>query len=108
VRHSVLADQRFLVAVRTQPVYALVNLGAYPGLIHRAEEGRSIRGELYEVASGLTERLDRLEGAPSLYRLEPVRLEGRQDNVLAYFYQQDATGLPLCEENCWKNEDERG
>jgi gamma-glutamylcyclotransferase (GGCT)/AIG2-like uncharacterized protein YtfP len=99
----VLADQRFLGEAVTQPHYALLHLGAYPGLIHRARNGRAIRGELYEVAVRMIETLDEMEGAPRLFRLERVHLEGHASDVLAYFYQQDADGCSLSAEDRWRN-----
>jgi gamma-glutamylcyclotransferase (GGCT)/AIG2-like uncharacterized protein YtfP len=98
VRHRVLTGQPFLGEARTRPLYALFDLGAYPGLVHRAEDGRAVHGELYEVAADLIERLDRIEGAPSLYRLESVHIENNPGDVFAYFYQQQTTGFPLCAE----------
>jgi gamma-glutamylaminecyclotransferase len=103
VHHRVLAGQRFLGEARTQPCYALYDLGAYPGLVHGAAEGRALHGELYEVAADLRARLDRIEGAPSLFRLEPVLIEGRTGEAFAYFYQQSTEGLPLWVEDRWPN-----
>ncbi len=102
IRHRVLADQRFLGEARTLPLYALFDLGAYPGLVHRTEDGRSIQGELYEMETSLIERLDRIEGAPSLFRLEPIRIENDPGNVVAYFYQQATIGFELCAEDRWR------
>ncbi len=104
VRHGVLAGQRFLGEARTRPHYALFDLGAYPGLVHCEEGGRAIFGELYEVAANLIERLDRIEGAPSLFRLEPVLIEGHSGDVFAYIYQRDTDGCSLCAEDRWMNE----
>jgi gamma-glutamylcyclotransferase (GGCT)/AIG2-like uncharacterized protein YtfP len=104
VRHHVLAKQRFLGEARTRPVYALFDLGAYPGLVHRTDDGGAVHGELYEVAADLMERLDRIEGAPNLYRLEPVLIENHPGDVFAYFYQQPTMGFPLCAEERWRNE----
>ncbi len=101
VRHRVLAGQRFLGEARTCPHYDLFDLGAYPGLVHAASKGRAIHGELYEIDAGLIARLDRIEGAPSLFRLEPVRIDGYTDEVFAYFYQQDTAGFPLCAGDRW-------
>lgn len=103
VRHRVLADQRFLGEALTRPHYALFDLGAYPGLIHSATEGRAIRGELYAIAASLIPRLDRIEDAPSLFRLEPILIEGYRSEVFAYFYQGSVEGLSGCEDNRWKN-----
>jgi gamma-glutamylcyclotransferase (GGCT)/AIG2-like uncharacterized protein YtfP len=101
-RHRTLAGQRFLGAARTLPRYALFDLGAYPGLIHDAG-GQAIHGELYEVEAALIPLLDRVEGAPELYRLGPVALEGCDRPVYAYFYQQSTLGYSPCEGNRWEN-----
>lgn len=104
VRHHVLAGQRFLGETSTRPHYALFNLGAYPGLVHREGEGRAVFGELYEVGASLLPLLDRIEGAPSLYRLEPVLIEDCSGDVFAYFYQRDTRGCPRCADDRWTNE----
>ncbi len=103
VRHCVLAGQRFLGEARTRTQYALFDLGAYPGLVHSAAEGHAIHGELYEIDAGLIPELDRIEGAPSLYRLEPVLIEVSCGEVFAYFYQGSIEGFARCEDNRWKN-----
>lgn len=103
VRHHVLAKQRFLGEARTRSLYALFDLGAYPGLVHRTDEGRAVHGELYEVAADLIERLDRIEGAPSLFRREPVLIEDNPGEVFAYIYQQDTVGFGLCAKDRWRN-----
>lgn len=104
VRHRVLAGQRYLGEARTRPHYALFDLGAYPGLVHRAENGRAIHGELYEIDASLIEHLDRLEDVPRLFRREPVLIDGPAGDVFAYFYQGSIEGFPLCAEGRWPNE----
>lgn len=104
-RQGALAGQRFLGAARTRPLYALFDLGPYPALVQCAENGRAIYGELYETAATTIERLDRLEGAPDLYRLEPILLDFPLGDAFAYFYRQSTTGFPLCVENRWPSED---
>ena len=103
-RHRVLAGQRFLGEARTRPHYVLVDLGAYPGLVHAQSGGQTIYGELYEIESDLISRLDRIEGAPRLFRLESVQIEGYPGEVFAYFYQQSTQGLLLCSEGRWRNQ----
>ncbi len=105
VRHHVLAGQHFLGRARTLPHYTLFDLGAYPGLVHRTVEGQTIHGELYEVEASLIERLDRIEGAPSLFRLEPILVDGYSGEVFAYFYQQSTEGYLLCMDGRWSIED---
>ncbi len=99
--HRVLHDQRFLGPARTLPRYALLDLGAYPGLIHRNEDGRGVAGELYEVPAALLPRLDAVEGAPELFRLGRVQLEGVDGEVYSYFYQPSPVGVPLYTGERW-------
>jgi gamma-glutamylcyclotransferase (GGCT)/AIG2-like uncharacterized protein YtfP len=101
--HRVLDGQRLLGPVRTLPRYALLDLGAYPGLVHRPEDGRAVAGEVYEVAAGLLPRLDETEGAPELFRLGPVVLKGVEGLVYTYFYQRAAAGVPLVAGERWEN-----
>jgi gamma-glutamylcyclotransferase (GGCT)/AIG2-like uncharacterized protein YtfP len=100
-RAGVLAGQRFLAEVRTAPGYALYDLGPYPALV-RGGAG-AVRGELFAVAGSLRERLDRVEGAPRLYRLEEVNLDGVADPVFAYVYQQGVNGAPPVAGGRWDN-----
>jgi gamma-glutamylcyclotransferase (GGCT)/AIG2-like uncharacterized protein YtfP len=104
-RHGVLSGQRFLGVARTRPFYALFDLGAYPALVHCAENGRAIHGELYETDASLIKRLDRIEGAPDLYRLEPILLEAQPGEVFAYFYRQNTEGCLLCAGDRWPVKD---
>jgi gamma-glutamylaminecyclotransferase len=106
VRHRMLDGQRFLGPARTRPLYALLDLGAYPGLVRRETGGRAVYGELYEVAVGLLPRLDTEEGAPTLYRREPVEIDGRDGPTVSYFYQRPTAGRPVCQGGRWVNREE--
>ena len=99
VNHALLAGQRFLGCARTRPRYALLNLNAYRGLVPCEHDGTVVPGELYEVARVLVPRLDELEEAPTLFRLEPVEIEEMTEPVYAYFYQQDTRGLSQCRDS---------
>jgi gamma-glutamylcyclotransferase (GGCT)/AIG2-like uncharacterized protein YtfP len=99
--HAPLAAQTYLGPARTRPLYALFDLGDYPGLVRNGAGGQAVAGELYEVAGPLLDLLDRLEGAPRLFRLGPVELEGPPGSAFAYFYQRDPNGSPLCPDGCW-------
>jgi gamma-glutamylcyclotransferase (GGCT)/AIG2-like uncharacterized protein YtfP len=102
-RHHVLAGQRFLGTARTRPVYALFDFGDHPGLVACPAEGQAVEGELYEVAGEQVERLDQIEGAPLLFRLGLVNVEGYEGPVYAYYYQQATDGRPLCPDGRWDN-----
>jgi gamma-glutamylcyclotransferase (GGCT)/AIG2-like uncharacterized protein YtfP len=101
-RHVHLAGQRFLAAVRTRPLYALLDLGEYPGLVACREDCQSIEGELYEVDQQLRPELDAVEGAPELYRLAPVEIDGVAE-AQAYFYQGSRIGRRRCPGGRWDN-----
>jgi gamma-glutamylcyclotransferase (GGCT)/AIG2-like uncharacterized protein YtfP len=101
VRHPLLAGQRFLREACTLPLYALFDLGAYPGMVLHEADGRAVAGELYTVGASLLPRLDREEGAPSLYRLEPIEVNGCDEPVFAYLYRQSIEGAPLCPGGRW-------
>jgi gamma-glutamylaminecyclotransferase len=107
VRHWLLAGQRFLREARSMPRYALFDLGAYPGMVRREEGGRAVSGELYEVAVSRIPALDAEEGAPTLFRLEEVAVEGCDGPVLAYLYQRSVYGRPLCAGDRWVHKDDR-
>jgi gamma-glutamylcyclotransferase (GGCT)/AIG2-like uncharacterized protein YtfP len=102
-RAGVLAGQRFLGRAATLSHYELYHLGAYPGLVLAREGGRRIEGELYEVERKLLPRLDRIEGAPELFRCLPVQVEGHPGPVFAYLYQQDTRRCSPCREPRWHN-----
>jgi gamma-glutamylcyclotransferase (GGCT)/AIG2-like uncharacterized protein YtfP len=103
VRHRLVADQRFLGEARTQRRYALFDLGAHPGMVRRNAEGdgRAVAGELYEVAVGRIPQLDAAEDAPTLFRMEPIAVEGHDGPVYAYLYQRSVEGASLCPGDCW-------
>lgn len=101
-RHYALAGARFLGPARTRPNVQLLDLGPYPGLVHAPDGGRSVVGELFEVPLHLLPQLDEIEGAPTLFRLEAVLLEGQDQPVFAYFYQQLSTGVLYTAER-WDN-----
>ena len=101
--HAPLAAQPYLGRARSRPLYALFDLGAYPGLRRDETAGRAVEGELYEVAGPLLDLLDRMEGAPRLFRLEPIELEGAAEPAYAYFYQREVNGHPLLRDGRWCN-----
>jgi len=100
--HGVLADQVYLGAAVTLPLYGLLDLGAYPGLIRPQPDGAAIEGELYQVRGERRELLDEMEDAPALFRLERVELEGEPGLVYAYFYQGDPACVPRYAARRWE------
>ena len=47
--------------------------------------------------------LDRVEGAPTLFVLAPVEIDGVEEPVWTYHYQREARGRPLIESGKWDN-----
>jgi gamma-glutamylcyclotransferase (GGCT)/AIG2-like uncharacterized protein YtfP len=101
--HGPLAAQPFLGRARTRPFYALFDLGAYPGLTRDEAAAQAVEGEVYEVPEPLLDLLDHIEGAPRLFRREPIELEGDAAPVYAYFYQREPNGHPLLRDGRWDN-----
>jgi len=71
--HVVLDGARFVRTARTLEGWAMLDLGAFPGVV--PGDG-AIVGELYEVSQHVLKRLDRLEGHPTFYHRERVQLAG--------------------------------
>jgi hypothetical protein len=57
----------------------------------------------YEAERRLIPQLDRIEGAPTQYRLEPLEIEGEEGPVLGYVYRLATEGCRLRQENRWVN-----
>jgi gamma-glutamylcyclotransferase (GGCT)/AIG2-like uncharacterized protein YtfP len=86
--HAELASARFVGTARTAPLYDLVDLGAYPGLV----EGGStaVHGELHEVEDRELPRLDAFEEVPTLYERKRVQLS--DSSVTAYVMPRAVAG----------------
>lgn len=76
--HRLLANARFIGTGISEPVFTMLHLGGFPGIVRSGET--AIHGELYEVDEGTLHRLDRLEGHPSFYERQPMKvvLEGTE------------------------------
>jgi len=94
-RGKVLSDQKFLGNAKTIPAYSLFNCGTYPALVKQGNT--SVEGELYEVDEDCLKRLDRIEGAPFLYKQAKVELETHPElDCKTYIYQQSVKSLTEC------------
>jgi len=97
--HALIADQEFLDTVRTTPIYRLLNLGPYPGLILAETIGRAIHGELWHVDAETLARLDVLERVPTMYERRPVKIDSFPEDVQTYFFVGDACNAFDCGES---------
>jgi gamma-glutamylaminecyclotransferase len=86
--HRLLADQQFLGRAVTEPLYRLVDLGTYPGMVEDAD-GVSVTGELWAVGECALAELDDFECADAPYYRGAVRVRDRGQAVEAYFYRGD-------------------
>ena len=57
-----LLDGEFVAEAKTEPVYQMLQFGAYPGVIAADEGGYSIEGEIWDVSEGCIPMLDEYEG----------------------------------------------
>jgi len=91
-----LAHSRLVGNSTTKPLYRLYDCGMYPCLVKAKEDGRSIRGEVWEVDDKTMLRLDQLEGVPWLYQRGEIELTSFPYPVIAYFYQEDVSDFADC------------
>ena len=100
-----LAGARYLGRVRSAPLYKMIHLGGFPAIV---EGNGEVWGELYELADDAqSDRLDRLEGTPYLYRRDGLRL-GDGLEVDAYFYQRARGTEPVIGSGDWRKAGSHG
>ena len=93
--HHAMRGALLMARCRTVAGYQLLHLGWYPGLVRlkTSDPRDTVAGELYEVPTDMLEKLDEVEGAPTLFRREPVVLTDQAHHPQAYFYQGSTMGL---------------
>lgn len=69
--HNVLGNSDYLGDYQTEKRWVLADFGPYPGLIPGEDE---VKGELYEVDAVTLKRIDRVEGAPTLFNRSHVNI----------------------------------
>ena len=84
--HSRLAGQIFLHVAQTKPLYCLLDLGPYPGLIADENQGRAVVGELWQVDESTLQKLDSFEGVPTLFQRRAVQIDSFSGEVQSYYY----------------------
>ena len=112
-RSAYLREQEFMGTAVTQPIYGLVDCGAYPGLIDvrnlcDSRVPQAIHGEIYRIDSDCLRELDLVEDIDNgLYRFDQIQIKSFNwkaknlkakipQSVYAYFYSRDSTNLPDC------------
>ena len=84
----------------TVPGFAMYSLGFCPGVKKEGVEGR-VYGEVYTIDDATLRRLDRLEGHPTNWRREVVKLEGFDEPVEGYIYQHSVNPAELIANGVW-------
>ncbi|HEY3787832.1 MAG TPA: gamma-glutamylcyclotransferase family protein [Urbifossiella sp.] len=77
--HPRIADQEFLGAAATEPIYRIVELGQYGGMIRDEKNGVAVTGELWALDSQCLAKLDEFESGEGLWIRMPVAIPGRND-----------------------------
>jgi len=107
---GLLKDCTFIATVNTHDIYEMyLSLGSlsYPALV-QDDNGRSIKGELYEVPDSTIKLLDQYEDAPYLFKLEEIELQDSGDayfselKVYTYIYQKSTDNMEKSELNYFK------
>ena len=94
--HHYMAGQRFVEVAKTEPLYRLVSMGSYPGMVS-SEPGRSIEGEIWDVDDACLRRLDVLEGIDEgeyTYEMVPLLPPFDGETVHGYRYLRPVEDRP--------------
>ena len=92
-RHHVLATATLVAEATTEPEWALIDLGRYPGLVPGQQ---AIVGELYDVPDELWPQLDRVEAVHlGLYRRQEIPLNEPATIATTYLYTGAAAGADV-------------
>ena len=99
--HKRLSAARFVASLQTIHGYQLYSYNGLPIMIFSGGESR-VNGELYEVSRSVLEKLDKLEGHPTMYRRETI-IVGDSREVQAYIWQGDLQGGRKITSGTWED-----
>lgn len=100
--NRLLQNAEFLGVAVTKKKYVLLNCGFPFAIPHTPDEDvyplLPITGEVFEVKEDDVSRCDRLEGHPSWYRREKIKvvLQDQEEEVYIYEMPTWQSNLPLC------------
>lgn len=96
--HALLGRGCFLGEFVTAPVYTMLSLGDYPGIIDGG--ATAISGEVYNIDPGLLHELDLLEDYPVEYtRRQIITPWGR---AWIYLLRRPSASLPIVADGYWQ------
>jgi gamma-glutamylcyclotransferase (GGCT)/AIG2-like uncharacterized protein YtfP len=85
--HALLRDQQYIGDYRTPPKYSMYDLGVYPAVLD-ADNGVSIKGEIWQVTAKTLPILDALEDVPKLYYRRGIQC-GKYGMCHVYMMRKD-------------------
>jgi gamma-glutamylaminecyclotransferase len=99
-RNSILSAASFIQEIQTLPLYTMINLGAFPGILDTG--GSVIYGEVYEVDDSILEICDVIEGHPSFYKRKLVKLDKGMKAEAYFLPKAHYNTYPVIESGIWK------
>jgi gamma-glutamylaminecyclotransferase len=99
-RNSILSTASFIKETETLPIYTMIDLGAFPGIL---DSGRSvIYGEVYEVDNSVLEMCDLIEGHPNFYKRKLIKLKIGMKAEAYFLPKSRYSTYPVIEPGLWK------
>jgi len=92
--HRCLDGAKFIKETITKPIYDLVDVGYFPGLV---SGNNAIQGEIYEINDSILKRLDNLEGYrgkssnSNLYNRIIIKIE--DEDIYTYKFNRSSENL---------------
>ena len=99
-RNSILSTASFIKETETLPLYTMIDLVAYPGIL---DSGKNvIYGEVYEVDNSVLEMCDLIEGHPNFYKRKLVKLKTGMKAEAYFLPKSRYNTYPVIESGLWK------
>ena len=98
--HSILSSSDLLGVCKTEPIFDMVDLGAFPALLMNGQT--AIQGEVYSVSEAVYEMVERLEGYPSFYDRTSLRTPHGEAEVYYLPRRDSRREYSLVESGDWK------
>lgn len=98
--HRLLSSAKLIGEARTEAVFELYDLGAFPMLVKGGRH--AIVGEVYEVDAEMLAALDRLEGHPRFYRRTRIALTDGTKVETYLLTPEQVAGRPIVASGNWR------
>lgn len=97
--HSLLSNADFISIHRTEAVFTMVNLGAYPAVL--CNGSTSIQGEIYGIDYATLIALDKLEGYPEYY--DRIIIQTEFGEAWMYTRAKEKKKYPVIKSGIWNS-----